>query len=117
MYENDYDEQLAKISTCVKYSADAYYKYIFSFCFGNLNSHDCDGDSLNAMIVQFPNCFLPFLLVFPQVSFGASTVFFGNYNVFPQLVFFLKDIIVLTELISLAKAVVCSYMLKQQYIS
>ena len=30
MYENYYDEQLAKISTCVKYSIDVY--HIYTFC-------------------------------------------------------------------------------------
>ena len=46
IYENYYDDQLVKISTCVKYSIDAYQRYILPFRFGNLNSRD---DSLNVM--------------------------------------------------------------------
>ena len=47
------------------------------FCFGNANSRDYHGDSLNVMFSRFPNCFPPFPLVFPQVSPGFPTVFFG----------------------------------------
>ena len=73
MYVYYYHEQLAKIITCVIYSIDAYQRYILpryilSFCFGNLNSRDYHGDSLNVMFPRFPNCFLPFPLVFPHVS-------------------------------------------------
>ena len=50
-------------------------RYIVSFCFENLNSRDYHGDSLNFMFLQFPNCFQPFLLMFPHVSPGVSTVF------------------------------------------
>ena len=47
------------------------------FCFGNLNSRDCHGDSLNVMFRQFSYCFLPFPLVFSHVSPGVSTVSVG----------------------------------------
>ena len=88
MYENYYHEQLAKISTCVKNSIDAYDRYILprytlSFCFRNLNSRDYHGDYLNVMFPR-PNCFLPFHLVFPHVSLGVSTVSFAVSPVFPQ---------------------------------
>ena len=75
MYESYYHEQLAKISTCVKYSIDAYHRYILPrymlpFCFGNLNFRNYHGDSRNVMFPRFPNCFQPFPLVFPHVSPG-----------------------------------------------
>ena len=68
----------SKISTCVKYSIDAYHRYILRryilpSCFGNLNSRACQGDSLNAMFPRFLNCFQPFPLAFPHVSPGVST--------------------------------------------
>ena len=77
MYENYYYEQLAKISTCAKFSSDACHRYILPFCFGNFKSCDYHGDSLNFMFPRFANCFLPFPLVFPHVSPGISTVSFG----------------------------------------
>ena len=77
MSENYYHEQLPQISTCTEYSIDFYHKYILPFCFGNVNSRDYHGDSLNVMFHRFPNCFLPFPLVFPHVSLGVSTVSFG----------------------------------------
>ena len=84
MYENYYHEQLTKISTCVKYSIDAYHRYIFPFCPGNLNSLDYHSDFHNFMFLRFPNCFLPFPLVFPNIFRGVSTVFFGvSPAVFP----------------------------------
>ena len=63
----------------MKYSIDAYHghilpRYILSFCFGNLNSRDYHGVSLNVM---FPNSFLPFPLVFPHDFLGVFTVSFG----------------------------------------
>ena len=82
MYENYNHEQLAKISTCVKYSIDANDRYILPrcilpFCFGNLNSRDYHGYSLNVMFpcfanvsYRFPWCFLmfpPVFLQFPSV--------------------------------------------------
>ena len=72
MYENYYHEQLAKISTCVKNSIDAYDRYILprytlSFCFRNLNSRDYHGDYLNVMFPR-PN-------LFPTVSPGISACF------------------------------------------
>ena len=53
----------------MKYSVDAYHRcilprYTLPLCFGNLNSRDYHGDSLNAMFSWFPNYFLPFLLIF-----------------------------------------------------
>ena len=73
IYENYYHEQLAKISSCVKYSIDAYHwyillRYILAFCFRNLNSCDYHGDSHNAM---FPLV----SWLFPEVSAGVSTCF------------------------------------------
>ena len=73
MYKNYYHEQLTKISTCVKYSIDAYHRYIFPFCSGNLNSLDYHSDFHNFMFLLFPNCFLPFPLVFPNIFRGVST--------------------------------------------
>ena len=66
----------------MKYSIDAYHRcilprYILPFCFGNLNSRDYHGDSLNAMFSWFPNYFLPFLLVFMYFSPDVSKVSFG----------------------------------------
>ena len=83
MYENYYYEQLAKISTCVKYSIDAYHKYILPryillFYFGNVNSRDfiklipsmlCFPGFLTVSY-RFPSCFrmfLPVFLRFPSV--------------------------------------------------
>ena len=77
MYEHYYHEQLAKISTCVKYLTDGYDRYILPFWFWNLNSRDYHGDFLNVMFPQFPNCFLPFPLVFLHVFASVSTVSFG----------------------------------------
>ena len=73
----------------MKYSIDAYHRcilprYILPFCFGNLNSRDYHGDSLNAMFSWFPNYFLPFLLVFMYFSPDVSKVSFGVSPVFPQ---------------------------------
>ena len=89
MYKNYYHEQLAKIRTCVKYSIDAYHWYIYPrnillFHFGNLNSRDYQGGPLNFMFPRFPNCFLPFLLVFLHVSSGVSTVSSGVFFVSPK---------------------------------
>ena len=63
MCEKCYREQL-KISTCVKCWIDAYQRYILPFRFRYLNSGDYHGDSLNVMFTRFPNCFLPFPLMF-----------------------------------------------------
>ena len=81
MYENYYHEQLAKISTCVKYSIDAFHRYVLPryfllFCFGILNACDYPGDFFNVMFPRFPNCFLLFPLMFPHVSPGVSAVSF-----------------------------------------
>ena len=89
MYENYYHKQLAKISTSVKYSIDAYDRYIYSryilpFCFGNLSSRDYHGDSLNVTFPRFPYCFPPFPLVFPHFSHVVSTVF---PHCFPSFLF------------------------------
>ena len=75
MYENYYHAQLAKISTCVKYSGDAYDRYILSFCFGNLNSRDYHGDSLNGMFPRFPT-------VSPGVSACFAQCFYGFLRCF-----------------------------------
>ena len=81
---------------CVKYSMDAYHRcilegYIFPLCFGNLNLRDYHGYSLNAIFSRFPNCFLPFPLVFRYVSPGVSTVSFGvspvSLQFFPFAIF------------------------------
>ena len=77
MYEKYYDEQLAEIITCVKYSIDAYNKYILSkyilpFRFRNLISGDYHGYSLSVMFSCFHKCFVPFPLVFPTVSPSVS---------------------------------------------
>ena len=70
MYENYYHEQLAKISTFVKYLTDAYHWYILPFCFVNLNSCDYHGDSLGVLFCwfsvsyHFPWCFQMFFPVF-----------------------------------------------------
>ena len=77
IYENYYHEQLAKISPCLKYSINAYHKYILPLCFRKVNSRDNHGDSLNVMFPRFPNCFLPFPLMFLHVSAGVPTVSFG----------------------------------------
>ena len=82
MYENYYHEQLAKISTCVKYSIDAYHKYILPFGFGDLNSN-FHNNSPNVNFPRFSNSFLPFSLVFPHVSSGVSAVSFG-FLLFPR---------------------------------
>ena len=87
IYENYYHEQLAKISTCVKYSTSAFHryinlKYISPSCSGNVNFRDYHGGSLNFMFSilcfpgfltishSFPWCFgtfLPVFLRFPLV--------------------------------------------------
>ena len=83
VYENYYYEQLAKISTWVKYSIVAYHKYILPryillFYFGNVNSRDfiklipsmlCFPGFLTVSY-RFPWCFrmfLPVFLRFPSV--------------------------------------------------
>ena len=71
IYENCYDNQLVKISTCVKYSIHAYQRYILPFRSGNLNSRD---DFLNVMFPQFPNCFLPFPPVYPVPYFRFCVI-------------------------------------------
>ena len=90
MYENYYHKQLAKISTSVKYSIDAYDRYIYSryilpFCFGNLSSRDYHGDSLNVTFPRFPYCFPPFPLgvsaFFSRCFYGFSALF----SLFPIL--------------------------------
>ena len=87
MYENYYHEELVKISTCAKYSIDAYDryilpKYVFPFFYGNLNSCNYYGDSINVMCPWLPNCFLPFPLVLSHVSPGVYMVSFGVSPVF-----------------------------------
>ena len=69
----------------------AYHRHILRFCFRNLNyqgdSHQCTIVRvilINAMFPLFPNCFLPFPLVFPHVSPGVSTVSFGVSPDSPQ---------------------------------
>ena len=66
----------------MKYSIDAYHRYILPryispFGFRKLNSRGYHCDSLDVMFPRFPNCFLPFPLVFPHVSPNVSTVSFG----------------------------------------
>ena len=85
---NFYYGQLTKIIICVKYSIDTYYRYnlpryILPFHFGNLDSCDFHGDSLNVVFPRFPYCFLPFPLVFPHISSGVSTVFSGISPISP----------------------------------
>ena len=56
--------------TCVKYSIDAYHKYILPFVLGNLSSRDYQSDPSNVMFPRFPVsyhfpwCFRLCLLVF-----------------------------------------------------
>ena len=94
MYQNYYHEQLAEISTCVKYLKDTYDRYILPryfllLCFGNLNSRDYDSDSLGMLCCpgfltvsyrfpwcfrMFPPAFLRFPLVFLLFPLGVSPV-------------------------------------------
>ena len=87
---SDYHEQLAKITTCVKYSIDAYHRdflprYILPFCFGNLNPRDYHGDSLSVMFPRFSNFFLPFPLVFSACFSRCFYGFLRCFSCFPAL--------------------------------
>ena len=104
MYQNYYHEQLAKISTCVKYLKDTYDRYILPryfllLCFGNLNSRDYDSDSLGMLCFpgfltvshrfpwcfrMFPPAFLRFPLVFLLFPLGVSPVFYFIFCVVSQ---------------------------------
>ena len=101
MYQNYYHEQLAKISTCVKYLKDTYDRYILPryfllLCFGNLNSRDYDSDSLGMLCFpgfltvshrfpwcfrMFPPAFLRFPLVFRLFSRSVSSVSYFRFCV------------------------------------
>ena len=94
MYENCYNEQLAKIRIDVKYSINAYDRYILPFCFGNVNSGDYHGDFVNFMFPQFPvsyrfpccfrmclPLFLRFPLMFLQFSRGVFPVSYFRFSV------------------------------------
>ena len=93
----------------VKFSIDAYHRcilprYIWPFCFGNLNSRDYHCDSLNIMFSGFLNCFpwyfhmfLLVLLRFPSVflpfprSLSLVSYFrFCAYSPPSQHLFFMK---------------------------
>ena len=45
---------------------------------------DYYGNSFHVLLPQFPNHFLPFLMVFPHVSPSVSTIFSGVSTVSPQ---------------------------------
>ena len=66
IYENYYHEQLAKISTCMRYSIDVYHRYI-------LPSRELKLPSLSWW---FPPCYVsPVSWLFPTVSPGAPLAF------------------------------------------
>ena len=85
MYENYYHEQLAKISTCVKYSIDAYHRYMLPFCFEKLKSRNYYGDSLNVVSPVF-SLFSTASLDVCTCMFSpvVSTVFYGASPISPQ---------------------------------
>ena len=73
---------------CVKYSIVAYDKcilrrYILPFCFGKVNSRNYHGDSLNVTFFRFPNCFLPFSLVF---FFSIIKALDSLYHAYKQII-------------------------------
>ena len=71
VFENYYQEQLAKLSfdSYVKYLTDACHRHILSRFslpspLRNLNSDDYHGDSVNVMFPRFPDRFLAFPSLF-----------------------------------------------------
>ena len=87
----------------VKYSIDAYHRYISraTFCrFLSGTQISQHGDCHNVIFSRFPNYFLPLPLVFPHVSPSVSTVSFGVSSGSPQcLLFPILDFTVITTIV------------------
>ena len=57
-------------------------RYILPLRLGYVGSRDYHSDFLNVVFPQFPNCFLPFPLVFTNLSSSVSTVSVGVFPVY-----------------------------------
>ena len=107
IHENCYDEQSAKLITGVKYSIDAYHgsilvRYILPIRFGNFNSRDYHGGSLNVM---FPG----FLTVSYHFSWYISACFLLCFYDFLQCFFCFPSLFSLFPFLDFANKLVLIY--------